>query len=153
MCEKKLTMSGFFVCVFIKQCLPVAMAPTGSRTRPTTTSRRTPTASTVPWGVQRGRVHPTIGASPPLPWPTAPSTASPCPPSLHSSFSRPKTGDDAISHNLRECLKFSDDEEGQFEPDETKADKERRMMSESPINKVMPIPEYSALFVFSYDNS
>jgi len=46
-----------------------------------------------------------------------------------------------------------DDEEGQFEPDETKADKERRMMSESPINKVMPIPEYSALFVFGYDNS
>ena len=58
-----------------------------------------------------------------------------------------------FQHNLRECLKFSDDEEGQFEPDETKADKERRMMSESPINKVMPIPEYSALFVFGYDNS
>jgi len=46
-----------------------------------------------------------------------------------------------------------DDEDGQFEPMEDKGDKERRMMSESPVNKVMPIPEYSSFFVFSYDSS
>ena len=48
---------------------------------------------------------------------------------------------------------FADDEEGQFEPSEDKHDKERRMMSESPVNKIMPIPEYSSFFIFHHESS
>ena len=48
---------------------------------------------------------------------------------------------------------FTDDEEGQFEPTLDDSDKERRMMSESPLNKTQPLPEARALFIFSSENS
>ena len=45
-----------------------------------------------------------------------------------------------------------DEDDGQFEPEEEEVDKQRKLGSESPINKVMPIPEGSAFWVFSKDN-
>lgn len=40
----------------------------------------------------------------------------------------------------------------QYEPDETAVDKQLRATSESPINKIEPLPEASAFFVFTRDN-
>ena len=47
---------------------------------------------------------------------------------------------------------FVEEDDGQFEPEEEEVDKARRVASESPINKVVPIPEGSAFWVFAQDN-
>ena len=47
---------------------------------------------------------------------------------------------------------FAEEDDGQFEPEEDQVDKTRRMASESPLNKVIPIPEGSSFFIFSKDN-
>ena len=46
-----------------------------------------------------------------------------------------------------------DEDDGQFEPEEDDTDKARRMASESPLNKIVPIPDGSAFFIFSSHNS
>jgi len=45
-----------------------------------------------------------------------------------------------------------DEEDGQFEPEEDDVDKARRMASESPLNKIVPIPEGTSFFVFAQDS-
>ena len=48
---------------------------------------------------------------------------------------------------------YSDDYDGgQFEFEEDETDRLRRMISESPVNKILPIPESSAFFLFNHDN-
>ena len=46
-----------------------------------------------------------------------------------------------------------DEDDGQFEPEEDDVDKSRRMASESPLNKIVPIPEGTSFFVFAQHNS
>lgn len=46
-----------------------------------------------------------------------------------------------------------DEDDGQFEEEEDGVDKSRRMASESPVNKVVPIPEGTSFWIFTYDNS
>ncbi len=47
---------------------------------------------------------------------------------------------------------ITDEDEGQFEPEEDAVDKTRRMASESPINKIVPIPEGTSFWVFAQDS-
>ena len=43
----------------------------------------------------------------------------------------------------------ADEDDGQFEPEEDDTDKARRMASESPLNKIVPIPDGTSFFVFA----
>merc|ERR550532_1788606 len=45
-----------------------------------------------------------------------------------------------------------EEDDGQFEAEEEEVDMARRVASESPINKTVPIPEGSAFWVFAQDN-
>ena len=63
-----------------------------------------------------------------------------------------RTRHSALAHPRDLSLSLSDDDGGQFEPEEDEADKMRRMVSESPINKIMPIPEGSSFFLFAQHN-
>jgi voltage-dependent calcium channel L type alpha-1D len=45
-----------------------------------------------------------------------------------------------------------DDDDGQFESPEDEVAQKRRMASESPVNKTMPIPAGTSFFVFTQDN-
>ncbi len=48
---------------------------------------------------------------------------------------------------------LDEDDEGQFEGDDDEdEDRGRRMVSESPVNKIEPIPETKAFFIFSHNN-
>ena len=47
----------------------------------------------------------------------------------------------------------ADEDDGQFEPEEDDTDKARRMASESPLNKIVPIPDGTSFFVFASDSS
>ena len=49
-------------------------------------------------------------------------------------------------------MRHLEEDDGQFEPMEDDTDKARRMASESPLNKVIPIPEGTAFFIFTQDN-
>lgn len=47
---------------------------------------------------------------------------------------------------------LADEDDGQFEPEEDDIDKQRRMASESPLNKVVPIPDGISLWLFKNDS-
>ncbi len=47
---------------------------------------------------------------------------------------------------------LSDDDEGQFELEEDEEDRQRRAISESPVNKVQPIPDATSFFILKPEN-
>ena len=57
-----------------------------------------------------------------------------------------------IGTDLLSPRSVPDDDEGQFEPEEDETDRNRRMESESPMNKVQPIPDATAFFILQPQN-
>lgn len=82
---------------------------------------------------------------------TAQKRPNPCPTRALSLSSPPKIGKSTTSH-LCPFIYFVEEDDGQFEAEEEEVDMARRVASESPINKTVPIPEGSAFWVFAQDN-
>ena len=63
-----------------------------------------------------------------------------------------RIGNELITVNVNINHYFAEEDDGQFEPIEDEVDQKRRFASESPVNKVMPIPEGTSFFCFAQDN-